>query len=137
MPSCIFVRASLEHNRLGRFNTGFSFGAEDLRGADRLTTDAAVGVLCYRTNRALKIYDGEDEVLGGRADTFYNIPEKLIDYQKLVAGQEGTEIRQPRRCLDPAYQRLKPVFPHGTSEHTNKTSAGGHSSMSMACCAWT
>jgi hypothetical protein len=89
------VRASLEHNRLGRFNAGFSFRAEDLRGAHRLTADAAVDILCDRTNRALKIYDDEDEVLGDRADTFYNILEKLVDTRSSLLDKKKPRFGSP------------------------------------------
>lgn len=129
------VRASLENDRTDPFRSSFLFKPEHLQGADKLTADSAGPVLLNSNNLKVKVYDQEDEdedeeeTFGDRVKLFYNILEKLIDCQKLVAGDNGANlIGRPRQFLegwdfhdlvvksdDRFYSRITSLEPAGSS----------------------
>lgn len=95
------VRASLESDRKDRFNTKCLFKPEHLQEPNGLAADAAIDVMLNDENLALKIYNEENGTFKDRVDIFYNIMEKLIDYQKLVVGDEGADmLNRSRRHLE-------------------------------------
>ena len=95
------VRASLHGERRDIFRSKMRFKPRDLEEPRIWTADAAASVLVSDRNLGLKIYNGETGTFGDRVETFYNILEKMIDYQKRISGDEGVGfLDKPRGCLE-------------------------------------
>lgn len=97
------VRASLHNDSTGISGSHLLFRPELLQEPEpnKLLPTAAAYVLFNGDNLDLKVYDEEHGTFGDLVDLFYNILEKLIDYQKRVSGDNGANMtRQPRRILE-------------------------------------
>lgn len=95
------VRASLHSDSRGIFSSKMQFKQKLPQEPSKWTADAAASILVSNRNLGLKIYAGETGTFGDRVDTFYNILEKMIDYQKRISGDEGASfLDKPRGCLE-------------------------------------
>ena len=99
------VRASLEHDSTDKFRSAFLFKSEDLQESPNpFTADSAIDVLINSKNLGLRLYPEKDSYLlfDSRVDHFYNMLEKLIDYQAEIAGDGGggNLHHKPRRYLE-------------------------------------
>ena len=95
------VRASLYIESNDIFSSQMLFKPELLQEPSKWTADATAPILVSKRNLDLKIDDGEDGTFGDRVDTFYNILEKMIDYQKRISGDEGAGLLdRARGCLE-------------------------------------
>ncbi|CAH0036425.1 unnamed protein product [Clonostachys rhizophaga] len=83
------VRSSLQYDSVDKFRSEFLFRKEDLEEAELVDPQAAVKVLLSKRNRALKLYEEEDESFKDRVDHCFGILERLIDYQE-DAGERGS-----------------------------------------------
>ncbi|KAI1745785.1 hypothetical protein F4680DRAFT_403240 [Xylaria scruposa] len=98
------VRASLAHDSKDKFKSTFVFKSEDLQESPTpFTANSVIDVLINPDNLKLKLYPENEGyiTLKSRIDHFYNILEKLIDYQADIAGYCGINmVNQPRRNLE-------------------------------------
>jgi nucleoside phosphorylase len=95
------VRASLHRESSDIFSSQMLFKPELLHEPSEWIADATASILVSKRNLNLKIYDGEAGTFGDRVETFYNILEKMIDYQNRISGDEGAGLLdKPRGCLE-------------------------------------
>lgn len=97
------VRASLHNDSSSISGSHLLFRPELLQEPEltRLLPTAAAYILLNEENLDLKVYNEEHGTFGDLIDLFYNILEKLIDYQKRISGDYGANMaRQPRQILE-------------------------------------
>lgn len=93
------VRASLHNDRADMFSPEMMLRLDQLREPDVWSTTAPARFLMDQENLAKIIFEEENGTLQGRVDLFYNILEKLVEYQKLMAGDDGARMQGVRRDI--------------------------------------
>ncbi|PLB47714.1 hypothetical protein P170DRAFT_385589 [Aspergillus steynii IBT 23096] len=127
------VRASIVHDSTGPFSSECLFRWESLKEGPAHSTrspESAIAVLLDRTNRALTIYEDEDEhvTFEDRVKHFSNILEQIFDHQIHAIGPdcsgyisksiprahlEGWDFHDLATESDPLRPRLASIAPKG------------------------
>ncbi|KAM0254596.1 hypothetical protein ACHAQJ_006632 [Trichoderma viride] len=98
------VRASMVHKKTDDFCEAFLFNADEVEEApEKHSANSSISVLINKNNQALKVYPEGDGYINFRheIDKFYNILEKLVDYQTGVSGRRGEKLKDhPRKYLE-------------------------------------
>ncbi|KAJ5363917.1 uncharacterized protein N7496_009630 [Penicillium cataractarum] len=89
------VRASIQHDTTGPFNSECRFRWEDLEeppAESKSTSEFAIAILLSHRNRGLAIFEGKDDYVKfeDRVEHFLNILEQIFDYQVHAAGPDGS-----------------------------------------------
>ncbi|PKY06683.1 hypothetical protein P168DRAFT_232537 [Aspergillus campestris IBT 28561] len=117
------VRASIaqdQHDR--RFSSLCLFNDCEFQEASRAyQSDSALEVLLNPTNFKVKVYPEDDEHIyfKDRVEDFYDVLERMIDYQTKAVGDCGKVCQQPRSFLDgwdftDIMMERDPVYPRQT-----------------------
>jgi nucleoside phosphorylase len=93
------VRASLHNDRADMFSPEMLLKLDQLWEPDVWSATAPARFLMDSDNLSQIIFDEENGTLEARVDLFYNILEKLIEYQKLMAGDDGAKMQGTRRDI--------------------------------------
>jgi hypothetical protein len=91
------LRASLESDIAGQLKPVMLFKREEMEEASEShTADSAFSVLLNAKNKELKIYPVKNgyQCLEDRVEQFWDILEKIIDYQMRVTGQHDLGLRK-------------------------------------------
>jgi nucleoside phosphorylase len=98
------LRASLEYDLTDNFKSVLQFEPGEMQEASALhTAGSAIEVLINPTNMNLAIYPEKTGYIRveDRIEQFYDILEKIIDHQTIVAGPGGVKLKStPRRHLE-------------------------------------
>lgn len=103
------LRAFLAHAKEDNVQSAFVFKNEDLQDVEMpYTAKSATAVLINKKNWRLKLYEEDDDGDGNnkylfksQIDYFFNLLERLIDYQADITGDGGIKLQsQPRRFLE-------------------------------------
>lgn len=96
------LRASLEYDRNSNFKDVFLFKQEEMKEASEPhQAHSAIKVLLNSMNKNLKIYPDKAGYirLEDRVEHFFDILEKIIDYQVSIAGPSGVKMKSMPRSL--------------------------------------